>query len=130
MTTFLRIISSIALGGVMCFAGGSKLRMGRGWREQANGMGAPIWTAPFVPWIEIVLGALLVAQILTALLAFLTLVLLVAFTWLIVKNLRAGQHPMCACFGAWSAAPLGRDHVVRNVALIAVGAIAFVTALA
>lgn len=130
MTTFLRIVTSIALGGVMCFAGGSKLRMGRGWREQAKGMGAPIWTAPFVPWVEIVLGALLVAQMLTALVSFLTVVLLAAFTWLIVKNLRADKHPMCACFGAWSAAPLGRAHVVRNGALIAVGVVTFVTALA
>jgi len=128
--TFLRIVSSIALGAALCFAGGAKLRMGRSWREQARGMGAPIWTAPFVPWVEIVLGALLVAQIWTAMVAFFAVVLLTAFTLLVMSNLSQGKHPMCACFGAWSAEPLSNRHALRNGGLIALGLIAFVTALA
>jgi uncharacterized membrane protein YphA (DoxX/SURF4 family) len=128
--TFLRVVSSIALGAVMCLAGGSKLRMGRAWREQARGMGAPIWTAPFVPWVEILLGALLVVQVWTSLFAFLAVVLLTAFTLLIMMNLSQDKHPVCACFGAWSAGPLSTKHVMRNGVLIAIGAIAFVTGLA
>ena len=128
--TFLRIVSSIALGALLCVAGAAKLRMGRAWREQARGMGAPIWTAPFVPWVEIVLGALLIVQIWTALVAFLAVVLLTAFTLLIMLNLSHGKHPVCACFGAWSAEPLSNRHALRNGGLIALGLIVFVTALA
>ena len=52
------------------------------------------------------------------------LFVLVAFTALIVRRLAQGQHPPCACFGAWSAKPLGWSHVARNVVLMVIAVVA------
>ena len=43
---------------------------------------------------------------------------LLIFTGLIARRLAQGRHPPCACFGAWSAKPLGPGHLVRNGVLI------------
>ena len=52
------------------------------------------------------------------------LLLLGSFTALIVRRLAEGKRPPCACFGAWSAKPLGAGHVVRNGALIVLAVLA------
>ena len=89
-------------------------------------MGAPVVVIPVLPWFEIALGAVLVAQLARVAAAVVALLVLVAFTALIVRRLAQGQHPPCACFGAWSASPLGWSHVVRNVALMGLAVIAIV----
>lgn len=125
----LRIVASIALGLVMCVAGASKIRMGRAWIDQGRQLGAPAAALPVVPWIEIVIGALLIAQIATAVVAIAALVLLQLFTLLVVFNLGQGRRPMCACFGSWSAKPLGWGHVVRNAAFMVLAVLAYVGAV-
>ena len=112
-------IASVILGAVFLFAGGSKIAAGESWRRQARELGAPSFVAPFVPWVEIVVGALFVSQIAGALVALAAIALLVAFTALIVVRLAQGRHPACACFGAWSATPIGAIDVLRNLSLIA-----------
>ena len=89
-------------------------------------MGAPAVVVPVLPWFEIVLGAVLVVQVARVPAAAVAAVVLVAFTALIVRRLAQGEHPPCACFGAWSATPLGWSHVVRNVALISLAVVAMV----
>ncbi|WUI01374.1 hypothetical protein OHR68_05985 [Spirillospora sp. NBC_00431] len=42
---------------------------------------------------------------------------LLAFTWAIQRSLRNGRRASCRCLGT-STVPLGRVHVVRNLALI------------
>jgi ABC-type microcin C transport system permease subunit YejB len=54
--------------------------------------------------------------------------LLAVFTGAIVSSLRRGNVAPCRCFGA-SSTPLGRRHVLRNAALIAVALLGFVAAL-
>jgi hypothetical protein len=44
---------------------------------------------------------------------------LVAFTALLVGKLAQGERPPCACFGSFTAAPIGPSNVVRNLVLIA-----------
>lgn len=125
----MSLISSIAavvVGIAFVVAGGSKLAARDAWPEQARGLGAPSWSIPLVPWSELAIGALLIVQLLRPLVASAAFVLLVVFTLLIGAKLRAGQHPPCACFGAWSPAPIGPGHIVRNVAL---GALALLAAL-
>jgi hypothetical protein len=58
------------------------------------------------------------------LLAFVAIGLLTVFTVMIAAKLRRGEHPPCACFGAWSAKPIGGGHIARNLALIAVAVVA------
>ncbi len=118
------LVASILLGFVFLVSGGSKLAAGPAWPEQARGLGAPSIVVPVLPWVEIVLGAVLVMQVAPTLAAALALVMLVAFTVLILRRLAEGQHPPCACFGAWSSRPLGRGHVVRNVGFIGLALVA------
>lgn len=112
------LVASIALGLAFLVAGGSKLAAGPEWLAQARGLGAPDVVIPFVPWLELVVGAVLVSQLAPVVSAIVALVLLAVFTVLIAVRLSEGQRPPCACFGAWSAKPIGPSHLARNGALM------------
>lgn len=118
----VRVIASIVVGGAFILAGASKIAAGPAWASQASGLGAPRWSVPVVPPLEIVLGALLVAQVARRPVAIACASLLVVFTALIALRLSQGRRPPCACFGAWSAKPIGAGHIARNIALL-VGAV-------
>lgn len=118
------IVASVALGLAFLVAGGSKLAAGAAWPVQAAALGAPRVTIPIVPWVEIAIGASLVVQLFAPIPALAAMSLLVVFTALIARRLAAGEHPVCACFGAWSASPIGAGHLVRNGALLALGVLA------
>ncbi len=117
-------VAAVVLGVAFLVAGGSKIAAADKWPEQARGLGAPALVIPVLPWFEIVLGAVLVVQVATVVAAIVALAMLMAFTVLIVRRLAEGRHPPCACFGAWSAKPLGWGHVARNVALMIVAVLA------
>jgi hypothetical protein len=117
-------LAGVALGAVFLVAGASKVAAGARWPQQAVELGAPRAVAPVVPWWEIVLGALLVAGVARRAVATLAVLTLAVFTALIVVQLRRGRRPPCACFGSWSARPLGWGHVVRNALFAATGVLA------
>ena len=117
-------IAAVVVGAAFVVAGASKLAARDSWPEQARGLGAPAWTIPIVPWFELVVGALLVVQVARTVVALLAIGLLMVFTVMIAANLRQGRRPPCACFGAWSAKPIGGGHIARNLALIAVAVVA------
>jgi len=114
----LGTIAAILLGAVFVVAGGAKLASGAAWVAQARSIGAPQPIATALPGIEVVLGALLITTIAMPLPALAAIVLLVAFSVLIARQLVDGRHPPCACLGAWSSRPLDESHLVRNAALI------------
>ena len=118
------LVASVLLGFVFLVSGGSKIAAGPAWPEQAAGLGAPSIVVPVLPWAEIVLGAILVMQVAPVAAAATALVVLAAFTALIIRRLAQGRHPPCACFGAWSAKPLGAGHVVRNAGFMVLGVLA------
>ena len=118
------LVASILLGLVFVVSGGSKVAAGPAWPEQARALGAPPPVVSVLPWLEIVLGAILVVQLAPVVAAVTALVVLVAFTALIVRRLSEGEHPPCACFGTWSTKPLGRGHVARNIGFMALGVLA------
>ncbi len=118
------LVASILLGVVFLVSGGSKIAAGRSWPEQARALGAPMIVVPVLPWFEIALGAVLVAQLAPVFAAATAVAVLIAFTVLILRRLAEGQHPACACFGSWSTKPLGRAHVVRNVGFMCLGCVA------
>jgi uncharacterized membrane protein YphA (DoxX/SURF4 family) len=122
----LAVVASVLLGLAFVVAGGSKLSAGPAWPDQARGLGAPSFVIPVVPWFEIGLGAILIVQLAPVPAGILALVTLVVFTGLIARRLAQGQHPPCACFGAWSAKPLGPGHLVRNGVLIALALVVIV----
>lgn len=120
----LGALASIVLGIVFLVAGGSKLAAGRSWPVQARDLGTPAWMIPILPWLELAVGAALVVQLVEPIPAVVALLLLVGFTAAIAVRLAAGERPACACFGAWSAKPIGAGHLARNAALIAVALLA------
>lgn len=106
----------VAVGAVLLMAGASKLRQAA-WPEAAARFGAPAWLVRALPWVEMVLGALLItgaggrgpAVIACALLGIFTLAVLVRLRW---------QEPVpCGCLGESSPEPIGRDTLARNVLL-------------
>ncbi len=118
------VVAAVAVGVAFVVAGASKLAAGESWPAQAAGLGAPSWTIPIVPWFELAVGAVLIVQLARVPAALVAAALLVMFTALIARKLAAGERPPCACFGAWSASPIGARHVVRNVVLLALSIVA------
>lgn len=112
------------LGVVFVVAGASKVASGPQWPVQAAGLGAPRRIAPLVPWWELAVGAALVTGLAWQWAAAAALATLLVFTALLVRVLRSGARPACACFGAWSAAPVGWRHVARNAAFGALAVVA------
>lgn len=119
------VAASIALAAVMLVAGVSKLA--GDWRADASALGVPWWLAAPVPVAELVLGALLAAQVARPIVAWCALALLVVFSGFVALQLSHGRRPPCACFGGWSTKPLGVGHLVRNGVF---AALALVAALA
>lgn len=122
--TVVGLVASIVVGVAFLVAGASKVAAGGRWPVTAREMGAPGFTIPFVPWVELAVGAALIVQLAVPFPALAALGLLIAFTALIVIRLSGGDRPSCACFGAWSAEPIGRVHVIRNAILMALAVLA------
>jgi uncharacterized membrane protein YphA (DoxX/SURF4 family) len=118
------LVASVVLGVSFVVAGASKLAIGPVWPQQARDLGAPGWAIPVTPWIELVVGALLVTQVARVPVAVVAVAILVVFTGLLALRLSQGRRPPCACFGAWSASPIGPRHLLRNAVLIALGVVA------
>ena len=118
------IVASIVVGVAFVVAGASKVAAREQWPVTAREMGAPAFTIPLVPWVELAVGATLLAQVTVPFPAIAALGLLVAFTALIVIRMAGDDRPACACFGAWSAEPISRVHVIRNTILMALAVLA------
>ncbi|MEO6570170.1 MAG: MauE/DoxX family redox-associated membrane protein [Ilumatobacteraceae bacterium] len=123
MTT-VSIMAAVLLGAAFVVAGASKLAAGAAWPAQALGLGVSMPIARIVPIVELIIGASLVVQLARPWPAIAALTLLAMFTALIGLRLSQGRHPPCACFGAWSAEPIGAVHLARNGALAALGLLA------
>jgi hypothetical protein len=119
---------SIVVGAALLLAGGAKVAAGAAWPQQARALGAPEPAIVMVPWIEITVGALLCVHVARPIPALIAGALLVSFTALLVTRLVKGERPACACFGSWSARPLGWRHLVRNLVLIVLSILAAVVA--
>jgi uncharacterized membrane protein YphA (DoxX/SURF4 family) len=118
------VVAAILLGAAFVLAGASKLASGSAWPAQAVGLGAPTWSVAPLPWFELGLGAILISNLARRPAAIVALVVLLVFSWIVIARLREGRHPPCACFGAWSARPLGAGHLVRNGVLVVLAIVA------
>ncbi|MEV6770967.1 MauE/DoxX family redox-associated membrane protein [Nocardia sp. NPDC051030] len=96
-----------------------------GTRKAVGEFGVPLRWVPAVAWgLPVVEAGAAIGMLppWTALAASVLAVLLLAgFTAAVVRLLRLGKRPVCSCFGAASAAPIGTRTVVRNGVLLAVG---------
>jgi uncharacterized membrane protein YphA (DoxX/SURF4 family) len=96
------------------------------WLVQASMLGVAPVVARVVPWVEVSLGACLVADLGRRLVALLAIALLASFTALLAWRLAQGIRPPCACFGRLSSRPVGPATLARNAVLIALAVVAVV----
>jgi uncharacterized membrane protein YphA (DoxX/SURF4 family) len=96
------------------------------WLTQASMLGVAPALARAVPWVEVGLGACLVADLARQPVALLAIALLASFTSLLAWRLAHGVRPPCACFGRLSTRPVGPATLARNAFLIALAVVAAV----
>lgn len=120
------VVAALLLGAAFVLAGAAKIAMGRRWPAQAKEFGVPWQLAQFVPWWELVVGALLAAQVARPITAWIAVATLAVFSSMVGLQLLRGQHPPCACFGAWTPKPIGVQTLARNAGLAALGVLAAV----
>jgi hypothetical protein len=119
-------IAAAFVGLVFVVAAITKLAKPGLWRAQSTDLGVPWAVAAGVPYVEVVVGGALLSQWQRPVFGWAAVVVLVAFTALLVAKLAQGERPPCACFGSFTAAPIGPSNVVRNLVLIALAAAAAV----
>ena len=113
----MQTAAALALGLVFLASGALKIR-DPSWPEAARVLGAPSPIIPLIAPLELGLGALLVVGLTRRPVAIGAFALLVVFTAVLLKAIRAGDRPVCACFGVFSARPIGAGPVIRNVVLL------------
>ena len=115
-------VCASVVGVIFIFAGIQKLLAGIEWLVQAKQLRPPRIAQPFVPmvpYIELVLGGLLIVGVQEVPVRITSIVLLSIFTALLITRLAAGERPPCACFSFRSTRPIGWSNVTRNAGLIA-----------
>ena len=121
-------VAAVVLGAAFIVAGVLKVLDGPAWPKQAADMGVRRSVALVVPWVEIVLGAMLAVQLFQPWPPIAAIALLIVFTIVIVNRLLDGTRPPCACFGSRSKRPLGWIHIARNAGMLALAVAAAVGA--
>lgn len=118
------VVAAVVTGLVLLVAAITKLAAPAAWRAQASDLGVPSAVSSVVPYVEALLGALLLVQFQRPVVAWCAVALLVSFTGLLVVRLAQGRRPPCACFGALTPRPIGPASVARNATFIAVAVLA------
>lgn len=118
-------VAEIVFGAVFVVSGALKFR-DAGWPTAARALSTPELLVPWVPIVELGLGATIIAGLVSPWTVWAGVALLVAFTIVLARAVRLPDPPVCACFGAWSARPVSGRSLVRNSALIALGVVAAV----
>ena len=118
------VIAAVLVGAVFLVSAVTKLASPIVWRTQAANLGVPRAATLALPFVEAGLGALLVVQWQRRLCAAVALGLLLTFTALLVVRISQGRRPPCACFGSFSAKPIGWTHVLRNIGFMAFALVA------
>ncbi|MFL5732319.1 MAG: MauE/DoxX family redox-associated membrane protein [Chloroflexia bacterium] len=120
---YFLLFARLCLGGVFIMSSIGKLLDQPG--TAANLSRYPFLSVPMrrliarvFPYIELVVGVLLVLGLFTRLAAVVSVGLYLVFTGLIAYDLSKGQDTSCHCFGKFSEEKLTPMAVVRNVALI------------
>ena len=107
------------VGVIFIFAGVQKFIARDLWPTQAKRLGAPSFAIPTVPYVEVVLGSLLIAGIGVNIVLVASIVALSSFTVLLTLRLAAGDRPPCACLSFRSTKPIGWNNIVRNFLMLA-----------
>jgi uncharacterized membrane protein YphA (DoxX/SURF4 family) len=117
--------AAVALGLVFEWSGVAKIASRDAWQVagtpfSAGNAAADRLVRTVLPWLEVVVGALLILRILPTPVAAIALVMLVTFTVALARVLATGQRPSCMCFGLTRAKPVSWVSVARNLVLVGV----------
>lgn len=104
------------VGAVLLLAGVAKLA------GPAPQIGLPRWVEAVLPWVELAVGALVVAGFRVA--AGAAILLLAGFTGWLARRLRRGDRRPCGCFGEAAGRPVSGWSIGRNVVLMVIAAVA------
>ena len=107
------------VGVIFIFAGIQKFVARELWPTQAKRLGAPAFVIPIVPYIEVILGSLLIAGFAMIPVVIASIAALSSFTVLLARRLIAGDRPPCACLSFRSTKPIGYSNIVRNLLMLA-----------
>ena len=115
----MSFVFAVIVATVFVYAGVAKFATFNNWTFQARALGAPDPFVVLVPLFEIALAVLLVGGWWFELTVVASLILVCAFTILLLVRLRDPERLPCSCFGTTSQRPMSWLDVVRNVILIA-----------
>jgi uncharacterized membrane protein YphA (DoxX/SURF4 family) len=110
---------SATVGVIFIFAGVQKFTARELWPAQAKRLGAPSFAIPTVPYVEVILGSLLIAGLAANAVLIASIVALSSFTILLGLRLAAGDRPPCACLSFRSTKPIGWNNIARNLLMLA-----------
>jgi len=120
-------VFAVVVAAVFVYAGVAKFATFNNWTFQARALGAPDPFVVLVPLAEIALAVLLVGGWWFMQTVIAGMLLLSAFTILLLVRLRDPERQPCSCFGATSQRPMSWLDVFRNVLLITLLAVAVLT---
>ena len=123
----MSFVFALTVAAVFVYAGVAKFATFDNWTFQARALGAPDPFVVLVPLAEISLAVLLVGGWWFNPTVAASLLMLSAFTVLLLVRLRDPERLPCSCFGATSQRPMSWLDVVRNVILIAALIAAYLT---
>jgi len=120
-------VFAVVVAAVFVYAGVAKFATFNNWTFQARALGAPDPFVVLVPLAEIALAVFLVGGWWFVQTVIAGMLLLSAFTILLLVRLRDPERQPCSCFGATSQRPMSWLDVFRNVLLITLLAVAVLT---
>ena len=123
----MSFIFAVVVAAVFVYAGVAKFATFNNWTFQARALGAPDPVVVLVPLAEIALAVLLVGGWWFMQTVIAGMLLLSAFTILLLVRLRDPERLPCSCFGATSQRPMSWLDVFRNLLLITLLAVAVLT---
>ena len=123
----MSFVFALTVAAVFVYAGVAKFATFDNWTFQARALGAPDPFVVLVPLAEISLAVLLVGGWWFNPTVAASLLMLSAFTVLLLVRLRDPERLPCSCFGATSQRPMSWLDVARNVILIAALIAAYLT---
>ena len=121
---YLMLYARLALGGVLVVGAVGKLL------DTRNAPDAVAAQVPFLPpalarpaavalpWIELLVGGLLLAGLGLVVVGPVALAMMVLFTVLITRDVVAGRRTACSCFGRFSSEDVSELTIVRDLFLV------------
>ncbi len=113
----MSFIFAVAVAAVFVYAGVAKFATFNDWTFQARALGAPDPAVVLVPVAEVTLGVMLVGGWWLTQTIIASILLLCAFTVLLLVRLRDEDRQPCSCFGTKSQRPISWLDVSRNLGL-------------